>query len=503
MKTTKKTEETVVDKKIQKHPVIYVLSFIILIIIIVTFIGSPVASKMGNAPRIVFGKWVNKPIVFYPSLDNYFAEQRDMLAKNVEKNSNIDWTNPNNQLQMALQIWRGAFERTVIHTAILWMLEKSSVKVSNNRIDKMLINYGPYLVDGKFSLDRYNNTPVTDRNRYRIRIGETVLQQQYISDFLYGIKTSKNELDLIASIGEKEITLDIAYISFSSFPDSEVTSFAKENMDLFKSTELSKITVLSGKKDAEKIHSMVNNNLDSFSDTAINQSVDSYANIGGDMGRVYNYNLKLELKNSSDTEKVFALTRGEISPVLETGNGWVIYKCNNNPQDFDLSATSSLNIVKNYITIYEPGKIEDYFQQKAMAVKSAENFKSAATQNNFSLYKTSSFPINYRDHNMFKKVEIENAPSDLRLFNYNQDLLEKAFSLKENEVSDPITLGNSVILLSLTAKSENSNFSNTVNSIWPYVLQQIGDKSISSFILTSDKLIDNFNVVFDKYFVNQ
>ena len=503
MKTNKKAEETIVDKKIQKHPVIYVLSFIILVIIIVTFIGSPVARKMGGVTRIVFGKWANEPIVFYPSLDNYFAEQRDELAKRIEKNSNIDWSNQKNQLQFAMQIWRGAFERTAIHTAILWMLEKSYVKISSNKIDKMLVTYGPYMLDGKFSADRYNNTPVAERNRYRKRINDTLLQQQYLTDFIYGIKTSKNEIDFVASIGKKEITLDIAYISFNSFPDSEIISFGKENIGLFKTAELSKITVLSSKKDAEKIYSIVSNNPDSFNDTAINQSVDSYANIGGDMGKVYNYNLKLELKNSADAEKIFELKRGEISPVFETANGWVIYKCNNNPQDFDLSASTSINIVKNYLTIYESGKIEEYFLKKAEEVKAADNFKKAAEKNNFVLYKTSSFPINYKDFNLFKKVEIENSPADLRTFNYNQDLLEKAFALKENEVSAPITLGNSIILLSLAAKSENNDFANTVKSVWPYVIQQIGDQSISNFILNSDKLKDNFDVVFNKYFVNE
>jgi len=499
MKTTKKTEETIVDKKIQKHPVIYVLSFIILIIIIVTFIGSPVARNMGGAPRIVFGKWINKPIEFYPG--NYFSDQRDMLAQDIERNSKLDKSNPNNQLQIAFQVWRGAFERATIHTAILWILEKSSVYISNNRIDKMLVNYGPYLVDGKFSTERYSNTSVTDRNKYRKSIRETIMQRQYVTDFFYSIKTSKNEVDSIASIGKNEITLDIAYISFSNFPDSEIISFAKDNMDLFKSIELSKITVLSSKKDADKIYTIVSANPDSFSDTAINQSVDSYANIGGDMSKVFNYNLKLELKNSSDADKVFALNRGEVSPVLETNNGWVIYKCNNNPQYFDLSAASSTNIVKSYLSIYESGKIEDYFMKKAKEVKTSDNFKNAALQNNFSLYKTSSFPINYRDFNLYKKVEIENAPSDLRAFNYNLDLIEKAFSLKEKEISDPITLGNSIVLLSLIEKTENANISKTVESIWPYVLQQIGDRSISSFILDSDNFTDNFDEVFSKYFV--
>ena len=56
MGTKKQKEtETIVDKKIEKHPVLYIFSFIILIVIVVTFVGAPVASKMsGNGAKIVF-----------------------------------------------------------------------------------------------------------------------------------------------------------------------------------------------------------------------------------------------------------------------------------------------------------------------------------------------------------------------------------------------------------------------------------------------------------------
>ncbi|MCL2791928.1 MAG: peptidylprolyl isomerase [Spirochaetaceae bacterium] len=497
MKTNKKSEETIVDKKKQKNPIVYALTVVILVVVVVTFVGSPVAVNIGGGERVVFGRWANKPIVFFPDLSNYFAEQVEI----IERNSTVDRSSPNfDQLRHSLRVWREAFERTVIHTAILWKLERSSVTVSNSRIDRMLVNHGPYLVNGEFNIDRYNNTPISERNRHRVHIRDSLLRQQYIDDIIFGIKTSQHELDFISTMGKNEITLDIAYISFNEFPENEVISFAEENIDLFRSIELSRITILSSRRDAQRIHSIVAGNPDAFRDTAINHSADRFAGIGGDMGRVYNHDLRMELRNRADVETVLALRRGEVSPLLEIHNGWVIYRCNNNPQDFDLSDPDSINIVRNYMTIYELGIIENYFLQRAMEVKSATDFRSAAARNNFTIYRTSSFPINFRNHELFRRAEIENAPMDLRMINFNQDLLERAFSLRENEISEPITLGNSVVLLSLVERSENEDFSNFLNSVWPFLLQQAAGQSVSSFILESDRLRDNFEAVFTQHF---
>ncbi|MCL2294392.1 MAG: peptidylprolyl isomerase [Spirochaetes bacterium] len=519
MKTNKKTEENNTpeenfrsqsreihekkDKKSTKNTLIYALTVVVLVVIVVTFIGTPaVGGMMGGGERVVFGRWLNKPINFYPG--SYFSEQIEELTRGMDRR-NIDRTNPLLQRQLTLQVWRGAFERTVIHTAILRMLDKSSVTVSNAKIDRMLISHGPYLgPDGEFSITRYMNTPVTERNRHRQAVREAILREIFLNDFFHGIKTSQNEKDFIASMGKNEVTLDIAYISFNDFPENEVISFARENMDLFRSAGLSKITVFSSRRNAERIHSMVSSNPDSFRDVAINQSVDSFASIGGDMGRVFKHELRLELRNNSDADKVFALSRGEISPVLETSNnGWVIYKCNSDPHDFDLAAADSINIVRNYMAFHELGIIEDYFLRRAMRVRDAVDFRNAAAINNFTIHRTAPFPINFRNHNLFNRIEIENAPPDLRGFSFNQELLETAFSLRENEISNPITLGNSVVLLSLVARSENHDFSDTVHSLWPRISQQTSEQSLTSFIFNPDRFEDNFRAAFDRHVVNE
>ncbi len=486
--------DTIVDKKIDKHPILYVFSFIILVIIVVTFLGSPIAGKMSGGTRITFGKFGNKAIEFYPG--NYLSEQKDILAQNLDKNSNADI-----QFQ-AYQVWRGAFERTVIHTAILWMAETSSINISNDKIDNTLVKYGPYSVNGEFSIEKYNNTSRAERNRYRTYYKDTLVKELYLRDFFKGIKISKNEYNFISGMGTDERAVDIAYIPFDSYPDTEAVSFAESNGILFQSAELSRITILSDKKDAEKIHSIISANPDSFSDTAKNQSKDNYSDNGGDMGLAYYYSTKMELKNASDADIVFSLAPGDISPVLETNSGWVIYKLKSPVKKINIEDAASVSIVKNYMSTYESGKIEDYFTQKAQFAKlPAADLKSDAVKNGFSIYKTSSFPINYGNSILFKQIQVENGPANLKMLNNNEDFLIKAFSLKEKEISEPVILSDSLILLSLDSETKNDEFSSLVNAYYPYVIQQINDQTLSAFLLKSDKLTDNFNTVFSKYFM--
>ena len=317
----KKKEENQVEKKINRHPVLYIFSAIILVIIIVTFVGAPIAGNFGGSgSRMVFGEYDGKTIEYYPG--NYLSNQKDSLAQNIEKNSS---ENTDFQMQ-AYQVWRGAFERTIIHVALLKEVYDSGFIASQDKIDSAVVKYGPYTVNGEFDTERYNSTSNMDKKLTRKYIEESVYKEQYINDFFYGKKISSKEKDFIKSMTADERSFNIVKLPFSDYPVSEIMNFASENKELFRSLKLSKITVLSGKKDAEKVYKMVKENPDSFSDTAKNHSKDSYSANGGDMGNVFFYSLKTELKNSDDAEKVFSLSNSSISSLMETNNGWVFFK---------------------------------------------------------------------------------------------------------------------------------------------------------------------------------
>lgn len=134
----KKKEENQVEKKINRHPVLYIFSAIILVIIIVTFVGAPIAGNFGGSgSRMVFGEYDGKTIEYYPG--NYLSNQKDTLAQNIEKNSN---ENTDFQMQ-AYQVWRGAFERTIIHVALLKEVYDSGFIASQDKIDSAVVKYRP------------------------------------------------------------------------------------------------------------------------------------------------------------------------------------------------------------------------------------------------------------------------------------------------------------------------------------------------------------------------
>ena len=489
----KKKEENQVEKKINRHPVLYIFSAIILVIIIVTFVGAPIAGNFGGSgSRMVFGEYDGKTIEYYPG--NYLSNQKDSLAQNIEKNSN---ENTDFQMQ-AYQVWRGAFERTIIHVALLKEVYDSGFIASQDKIDSAVVKYGPYTVNGEFDTERYNSTSNMDKKLTRKYIEESVYKEQYINDFFYGKKISSKEKDFIKSMTADERSFNLVKLPFSDYPVSEIMKFASENKDLFRSLKLSKITVLSGKKDAEKVYKMVKDNPDSFSDTAKNHSKDSYSANGGDMGNVFFYSLKTELKNSDDAEKVFSLSNSSISSLMETNNGWVFFKSGS-----EVSENTDTEEVKDYMLKYELGKVEDYFTAEADKLKNSSNLISAALDYNYEVIKTESFPINYGNNMFFKPVKIQDKDNTLSNLAYNDDFLLTGFSLEKGEISDPVIINNAVLVMEVDqiTKSDGS-MDSLLDSYYPYVVQQINDNTLSSYYITSDKVVDNFNETFSKYFLN-
>ncbi len=486
----KKKDDNQVEKKINKHPVLYIFSAIILVIIIVTFVGAPIASNFSGGQRIVFGEYDGEKIEYYPG--NYLSNQKDMLAQKIDKNNSGNF-----QLQ-AYQVWRGAYERTVLHVALLKEVIDSGFIASQDKIDTAVVKYGPYTVNGEFSPEKYSSASNMEKKQNRKYIEETVIKEQYINDYFYGKKISTAEKDFIKDMASVEKSFNIVKLPFSDYPDSEVESYKEENENLFRSMTLSKITVLSDKKDAEKVYQIVKDNPDSFADNAKNHSKDSYSANGGDMGNVYYYNLKTELKNADDAEKVFSLSNGSISSLLETNNGWVIYKSSSS-----VNSEADNSKVKEYMMRYELGKIEDYFTAQAENLKNSGNLISAALDNDYEVIKTDSFPINYGNSMFFKPVKVEDKDKSLTNLGYNDEFLQAAFSLDKGEISEPVIVNNAVLVITLDSVSESEGSMNELlDSYYPYIVQQMNDSSLSSFYITSDKVKDNFNETFSKYFLS-
>ena len=126
------------EKKNSRHPVLYIFSVILLIVIAVTFVGAPVVGDAvrGTTSSISFGKYGKEDIEF--SQNGYFAQQREILGQQIKPegdSSSWKWD--------MYRVWRGAFERTVVHVGILSEVAADKTHISSEQLNKLIIEHGP------------------------------------------------------------------------------------------------------------------------------------------------------------------------------------------------------------------------------------------------------------------------------------------------------------------------------------------------------------------------
>jgi len=488
-----------IEKKHQSHPLVYVFSVIILIIVVVTFVALPF--RPGNfAPgSLVFGSYNGEDIRFVGNPENYFARQRDLLNQQIESQQ----ANANPEL-VTYQVWRGAFERTVVHTAILQDAHRSGLIVTGHKVDQALAQYGPYIVNGKFSVEAYDRTSPSDREATRELYGEDLVQQQYYDDILYGQKVSTKAVDFIKGMTSPEREFRYVVFSFAQYPANLVVQYGQQHASLFRTINLSRITIKSSESDANAIYQKLEENPNLFEEIAKNQSKDSYADKGGEMGWVDFNDLKPDFQNVTDLDKLFAMKGGQISPVIKTSFGWVIYRVNQPVRQPDLTDPNTIKTVRAYMEQFERGQIEDYLSNLGNKFRDAATkvgFDAASVTEGLSVHQTNYFPINYGNAFFLPQMKALDNNTALASGAYKQDFLQEIFSLKVRAVSKPIILDTNVVVLQpLDERNAPDGETSAIGGYYPYILQQFTQTDLVDQILQSPKFVDNFQQVFFKNF---
>ena len=500
-KSDKKSEldKTAPGERRKRHPVIYAFSIALLLIIVISFVGGPLISGVGGRKPLVFGKYNNKDIEYVPG--SYLARQRDILYDQQQETTTQSYE------YQAYQVWKGAYDRTVIHTAILQEADASGLYISDNRIDELLLTTGPYMEDGEFSETRYKNTPNAEKFRYRKIYREEYAQQKYLQDSLhYGLIGTK-EADFVKEMASNERSFKYVLFSYNEYPDSEVSAYATENENSFQKIKISRITINSNEGEASTIRKQIEDGVATFEDQARNFSTDSFSEKGGDMGwREYN-SLVSDFSDPENVDSLFALNKGEISDVFATGFGWVFYRIDEPAVAPDLEDEGTLDSVRSYMSRFERGKIEDFLSSKALTFsEEAKNstFESAAEKTEITLKTTGSFPINYGNAFYFNAVQGTDESQDLANASRDESLLTALFSLDADEVSEPIVLGENVAVFQLeamkTLEDEDVAF---LEDYYPIIVQQNLEQDLNNFIFNSEKHQNNFSSVFSETFLGQ
>ncbi len=489
-----------------KNKMLWIGSVIILFLSVICFVVFGVGTEIiqaitGAGAGTVYGKYDGKPISLEPNSEFANAVQRytDMVQRN-QGDKEIDETT-------YFYIYTYAFNDVVQSIASKSEVKKSGYRPSSETISRVML---PYFTgaDGKFDPKLYESVPEADRNSFRASISEQLTSSRFSEDYfgsaeqiggnsIFGRKASEKEINFLKNMISEKRSFDLVSYNKLNYPDSEVKAFALENAAMFNKYSLSVITC-NDESTAKKVAGQIANNEITFKDAVTSFSEKYYSNGEGKIIESYEYQIKENLDNSEDFAKISALKADEISPVIKTARGYSIYRCDGESVKADFDNADTLNSARTYISEKESGRIEDYFIDKAnsfVTEATVSGFDKAADKEGLTLTSVPAFPLNYGDADIADRIPTENI-KEFTYANSSENLLEKAFSLKLNEISEPVVLGNYIIVLKLTGIQKEEATSDTDSKIAISSLNY--DQYDAQSTLLSSKKVEN--KVSDVYF---
>lgn len=471
----------------------YIGTVILLIVVVVAFVGTPAVGGLAGGSRISFGSYAGRDIDYQPG--NYLARQYQGLAQRVQQQDQ--------QITDALvrQIWRAAFDQTVFHEALMVEATEAGVGVSTEAVDRAIAQWPEFQVDGRFSAEEFNATSSQVRLALRNYLRESLVDEQVRTDLFERVEPADAESQFLIDMAGPERQFRFVQFSSADFPDTEVIEYGEANAERFRRVNLSVITITTSESDAEQIREQAVSRQTSFEDLARNQSTDSYAEDGGEMGWVYFHELEPDFEDTQVIEEIFSLEEGEISRVFETTFGWTVYRVNEAPIEPDFTDANVIAAVRDYLTVFERGLIEDHLRERAdefVAQARSESFADASASINQAPATTAYFPVNYGNTSYFGQV---NASSNAALSAaaFREDFFEELFALSGDEVSEPIVVRDYVFVFQLADERAPEESTITfLESYVPLIIRNFAQQQVQDVLVDDELLVDNFNATYNR-----
>lgn len=487
------------ERKI-KQPVLYAFSVILLIVIVVTFVGSgALAQGFGGGSRAVFGRYAGRSIEVTPG--NYMARTRDFIGQQYRQLAPDAATE-----DLLYQIWLQAYNQTLTHTAIMIAAERSGVAVSTERVNEAIARWPQFQEGGEFSQDRYNATSSQEIYSLRSYLREDLVDSKFRDDILYGHKRSPAEVEFFVDMAEPMRSFNYVNFPYQRYPDEEVLSFAEENRRLFQRANLSRITIPDSEQEAEEILAQITDRTSSFESLAQAHSTDIYSSSGGDMGWTFLYELEPDFDTEDPVNAIFDLEPGEVTGVLESSFGYVIYQMDEGPEEADLEDEETLSTVRSYILSFERGRVEDYMLARAEEFRESAaqaGFDEAAIQTDFPTGITAAFPINYGNISFLPRARVDEA-TNLSNAATREAFFEEAFSISGDDLSEPVVLRDYVIVLQVNEERRPTEEElETIRSDASQFVESARAQQAQNVLIDQDLHENNFNRAFQRFVLGE
>ena len=494
MKETEKFKGKSSAKKI----LINVGSILILVLAAISFIFIPAMVQSAGNEIPPFGYYDKKPIEYKQG--SYFTNLVQMYSDQVGS-ANVQ--------NAYFDIFNSAFTGSVLNIAFSSAVEKSGYVVPAPQVDRAMLPYF-YDTNGVYSPKIFNDTPDSTKIELRNAMEDNLIFQRYTEDVfgsqteklgtytMYGLKSPSAEKNFVSMMDTNKRGFSLASFSLLDYPDTEVAKWGESNKDLFTRYDMSVISVADATT-AETVLGRIKNNELVFEDAVTEYSTNYYSGTDGKLTSAYKHQLQNILTDATSLTALQNLPAGQISEVMQTQNGYAIFKNNTAPTPADMTDADTLAAVRSYMSANEKGIIEDYFLNIAKdfwTAASTSSFAEACTQFNITPVDISPFALNYGNSPVLTSLQA--ADGSMVNAEQNENFLKTIFSMKLNEISSPMVLNDNVVVLQYTQEDNTVSAENTASTFAMYSTY-FDQSSVQNSIMSSDKLENNFLQVFYKY----
>ena len=477
-------------RRFKAQPFIFIGTIFILVIVVIAFVFVPaIVPEARHSGDLVFGFYNRVPIRY--ANDNFFFNAQQDLSRRQHV--------PSDDPVMIAQLWRQAFNMTVVHMGILDEVRRAGLVVPDFVVDREVASLPHFQEAGRFSAARYRAMDANTRMSLWRQVHESIKVRTYLSD-LASLRTPANEITFVSSMASPQRNFNLAVFPFDSYPDSQVITFANENPNLFTMVRLSKIS-MSSEREARQIREQVVSGAITFEDAARAHSQDWFADRGGDMGLLMAHELMFDIRDEPTRLAIINLPRGAISDVVrDRGNeGWAFYRIDDYAHPLDVNDPSQIARARNYIMWFMRGQVEDWLMAEAerFSARAEEvGFELATSDVDITRHSFGPIPVNFGSSALFASVEASGIP-ELAGADTNPFFWRAAFNTPLMTASRPFVMGNNILVLFPQEESEADEWNiELIELYYPFWVQAGLEQSYHMYFLTNERLDDRFDATF-------
>lgn len=484
--TGAKDKKALAVKPKKKVSLSWVLGMIILLLIAVSFVLAPaIEAFVGgrNSNSIVFGKYGKEDISY--SYGNYFYDQVQNYATQYK-------TTDGNTTQTLYQIWKSAFDSTVIFTAINQLADDVGIIAAEDVVNRAIIESGAYDKDGKFDIESYQNTTAERKASIESSIRRSLPYQIVVDDIGTALSSSA-EANYVAAMAGKGRTFKYVDFNASLYPDQKASEYALLNKQLFYSMDLSIIS-LETEEEATSVANAIASGEKSFEDAAVTSSKDSYATEQGKVGKVFYYSLTSNFKNADEATQLLTAQAGDVIGPVEGPNAWSIYRLDSAPSEADYADPATLSAVKAYLAYNDNAIVDEYLSGLAtqFALDAKDDFEAAAEKANLQVVDVAATPLNLSSSTYMNNFSYTDPNGVLAAVAAEEAQAKLLYTQPAGTVLDPIKGNASYVVAMVDEETTDEGMSSYITMFYNYLSGSQNQQDFSQSLYTSDKFTDNF-----------